>query len=495
MNQLKRLCGLMAPVLLIGIFWGCGPSDARPNFLLISIDTVRADHLGCYGNQMWDQSPTPQMDKIAKEGVVFERCIAPRGQTHPSIASMLTGKYPIAHSLRENGQWLKETHSSFIQYLSFKGYRTAGFASNLYKEMNPLTHSAQANWWTRGLDDFDDGYNGDFKGETDPNRVEDQWTWDERVEKKTLDWIKAFDSHKPFFLWTHFYDPHKPYIPHPSCPDFYPEYEGPLKTPLGEKDGKQVDNVAALIDPKTRAGQPLSKEDYKKVMALYDASIYGADLRVGRIMEALKQKGLLENTWVFITSDHGEELGDHNHYYYHGASIYDAVLHVPLIVMGPLAKKGLRVKGEIQNIDMAPTILELASFGALPAGMEGESLVPALVGEKDGVTRKYAVGEWMHLIYSLSDGQVKYIHNPKGICPKKPPFMKEGYFKYDTQELYFLDQDPKEQNNVIQDHQDMAEKFAKLLKQWKNLEGHKPNEFSQTQTGINDVLKRLGYGR
>ena len=488
---------LLLGTLALAVFLttgGCSGGGDRPNILLITIDTLRADHLGCYGYDRWDQSPSPVLDDLASRGVLFERCLAPRGQTHPSIATMLTGKYPITHILRENGQWLDPRHTSFVQLLKMRGYRTAGFAANLYKEQNPLERGSDPNWWTRGFEAYDDGYGGNYLGETKLADIEDQWTWDERVEKRTLEWIEGLDAgdDKPFFAWTHFYDPHKPYHRHPSCPDFYPDYEGPLEPQVGRVGGKRIDRVAALIDPATRDGRPLDPKDYDKVMALYDASIWGADQRVGRILEALKKKGLAENTWVVITADHGDELGDHNHYYYHGASIYNAVLHIPLIVAGPLPEGGRKLDALVQNVDLAPTLLDLA--GAPPlAGAEGETLVPLIFGQRDRIDREFAVAEWINLIYAYTDGTYKYIYNPKGICPKKPPFIKKGYFDYDLNELYHLETDPREQNNIFKDHQELSLDLRKKLGNWINRPGHHPEADGKISNTQRDVISGLGY--
>jgi len=480
--------------LVASVITGC--DDPKPNIIIISIDTLRADHLGCYGNTMWDISPSPNIDKIAEQGIVFENFFATRGQTSPSIASMLTGKYPVSHHLRDNGQVLTQEHLSFITLLhDNRGYDTAGFASNLYKELNPYDRAgSKPNWWTRGLNAYGDGYNNNFKGEVRPGVVEDQWTWDERVEKQTANWIRNYDPNddKPFFLWTHFYDPHKPYHPHPSCPDFYPEYAGPLKPCV---DGGS-DKITPFINEFTRSNKPMSASDHKKVMALYDASIYGVDMRIGRLMEQLKRKGMLDNTWIFITADHGDELGDHNNYYYHGASIYNSVLKIPLVVKGPEGeyKPNSRSRALVQNVDIAPTILKLAGAEP-PAGNEGCSLIGLISGEASKIEREFAVFEWQSYIYSYTDGVHKYIFNPEWVWVQKPPYFKNNTaFKYEIDELYNLKTDPHEKINIFSSEEGEALRMRKMLLWWLDQPGHdRFGEHSKIYDPSMKAFEQLGY--
>ncbi|MFH1998965.1 MAG: sulfatase [Planctomycetota bacterium] len=493
----NRYILLLAGMLLISA--GCDgskPEPDHPNFLLLSIDTVRADHLGCYGNERWSTSPSPNIDRLAAQGVLFENYYAPRGQTHPSLASMLTGKYPITHTLRENGFILPTRHLTLIQMLKKQGYRTAAFASNLPDRDNPENPQSHPAWWTRGCDSFDDGYGDNFEAETKLAAIEDQYRWDQRIEDHLMNWIKEFKTEvgSPFFLWAHFYDPHKPYIPPESSPDLYPDYKGPLEKLISENEGKPVDNVTALINNATRQSRPLTDEDRKKVMALYDASVYGVDARFDRILSALHEKGMLKNTWIIITSDHGEELGDHQNYYFHGASIYDAVLKIPLIIVGPEAKAGKRITNLVQNVDLAPSLLYLAGYNPLP-GMEGYSFADLLRGKADRTERNFVVAEWQDLIYSWSDGEYKYILNPLGACPVKPPFARvNSAFEYDTEELYNIKKDPGEQVNILTGNEGVAQSLRKELEQWIRQDQHqKSMQTSISAEGSMEAMQALGY--
>ena len=487
----------VSATILVAALTGCGDTST-PNIVLFTIDTLRADRLGCYGNDMWDESPSPTIDRLASEGVLFEQCYTPRGQTYPSIASMLTGKYPIAHAVRENGEWLPEKHTSFIQHLDMKRYATAGYVSNLTKEQNPFNPSgSEPNWWTRGLNEYGDGYGGNFAAETKMAPIENQWAWDERTEKQAIEWIERFDAGagEPFFLWAHFYDPHKPYLPHSSCPDYYPEYEGPLEPETAvDMTGKPVDRVSEYINEATREGRPLSKADHKKVLALYDASLFGVDQRLDRILSNLEKKGMLENTWILFTTDHGEEMGDHNCYYYHGASIYNSVLRLPLIVTGPGVSTPRRIRCAVQNVDISPTILELAG-SRVPSETGGVSLLDVIHGKKDEIGRDFVVAEWQHWIYSISEGGYKYIWNPRGALPVKPPYIKSGgHFEYGWEELYRVDADPGEKENIRKGNDETVRSLGKKLQRWLTQDGHDPEgKRSKATKESNEAMRALGY--
>jgi arylsulfatase len=477
---------------------GCGRKPL-PNIVLFSIDTVRADHLGCYGNEMWETSPSPFMDQLASRGVLFEQCIATRGQTHPSLASMLTGKYPITHTLRENGHILPGNHKTFVQLLKEKGYDTAGFVSNIPKVENPTqAEDSPPNWWVRGFDRFDDGFGANYElyPKMERRKWEDQWAWDNRVEELATRWVRDHEpgEEKPFFLWTHFYDPHKPYLPHESSPDFQPDYKGILKPRITYDNGVPADRVTSFINEATRLNASMKEPEHRQVLSLYDSSLFGVDARFNRLLEELHKKKMLENTWIIITSDHGEELGDHNNYYFHGASIYDAVLRIPVIVTGPGVPQGKRVKSMVQNLDIASTVLELADIDQ-PEDMESHSLIPVILEDTDRFDRDFAVAEWQDLIYSYSDGVYKYIFNPEGACPVKPPYIKSGgFFNYERQELYHVQSDPDEKNNIITNHQDVVQDLRKKLVKWIREEGHSTNwNASQRSEGANQSLQALGY--
>jgi arylsulfatase A-like enzyme len=424
----------------------CGESAPRLNVLLISIDTLRADRLGCYGNAEWGTTPSPRIDALAAQGVVLEAEYAVRGQTHPSLSSMITGKYPITTGLRENGLQLLPHHATMLQRLAAAGWRTGAFIANF-----GLDDEGDA-WIFRGADVKADGYRGGFRAETGPREGRFQTQWDDRVEASALDFLAQQHGETPFAAWVHFYDVHRPYNP-PQGFDLYGRYDGApaaLAAP-GPDDGVAVDDHVEAI---TLGDRPVPDAELRRIRGLYDGAVTEADARVGRLLEALDKSGLAANTLVILTADHGEELHDHNRYFYHGNSVYSGVLRLPCIVRGPGLPAARRTAALAQNVDLLPTVLEL--LGLPPAAdVEGKSLAPLLRGQTEISPRRFAFIEWQDIVYAVTDGRWKYIHNPQHAHLLKEPFApKQGQhatrgFELDCFEAYDLSTDPREQHDLL----------------------------------------------
>ncbi len=293
---------------------------ARPprNVLLITIDTLRADRLGCYGS---DKGLTPALDAFAGDATSFSTAYTPVPLTAPSHATILTGRYPISHGLRNNGGEALSTEETLVsEILHERGFRTAAIVSS-------LVLSSQF-----GLDQgFDLYYEEGIKGTA---HGEGLW-FDQRPADKTVDralgWLKAEADH-PFFLWVHLFDPHDPYDPPP-----------PYK--------------------KTYAAAP------------YNGEVAFTDAQVGRLLGAFRAMGLYDDSIIIVVSDHGESLGEHGEIY-HAIFLYDATTRVPLIIRVPGGRRGRTITDLASTIDIAPTILEALRIPA-PPGMQGVSLLQA----------------------------------------------------------------------------------------------------------------------
>ncbi len=314
-----RRCGA---ALLPGIFLLLAACDRQlrvpRNVLLITIDTLRADRLGCLGS---DRGLTPHLDSLAAEGAVFSNAWTPVPLTAPSHASMLTGRYPITAGLRNNGVEVLSAQELLLpEILRERGFQTAGIVSALVLAS------------TFGLNQgFDLYYEEDISG---GERGRGLW-YDQRPADKTIDrtlaWLRASVG-RPFFLWVHLFDPHDPYDP----PSPYKE---------------------------------------KFAQALYDGEIAFADAQVGRLLEALREMSLDDSTLIIAAGDHGESLGDHGESF-HGIFIYNATMRVPLIVRAPGGRRGVRVDDPASTLDITPTVL--ASLGIqVPTTMQGVSLLDA----------------------------------------------------------------------------------------------------------------------
>lgn len=441
--------GLLALATLVACGETSGGGTGTPsdrNFVLLSIDTLRADRLGAYGNDDWaPRTPSPAMDAFAAGGVLFETTYAARGQTHPSIATLLTGKYPVTNGVGENGQSLDARHTTLFERLQSAGYQTGVFIANFEVE-----HPVEG-WVARGADVRGDGFEGRRNIEA---RMESRFQsqWDDRVEAAASRYLDEVDASRPFALWAHFYDAHKPYNPQAEDITRFGAADG-VPTPLvapGPDSGMDLERHLSLI---TLGQRPIPALELQRILGLYDAGVTGVDRRIARLLGRLEDMGELASTYVFITSDHGEELFDHNRYFFHGSSIYNGTVRVPLMVAGPDLPKGRRVSAHVQLLDVAPTVLDLLGLPSDPE-IEGRSLVPLLRGETEEPPAPYAFMEWQDLVWAVSDGKHKLIFNPQGTRPRKAPFhmLPEGQgFQIACLEGYDLRTDPGETENLLAD--------------------------------------------
>ena len=276
----------------------------RPNVILITIDTLRADHVGCYGDK---QVQTPTLDGLAHDGVLFERAISQVPLTWPSHAVILTGTYPFQNGVQDfTGQPLEPQFRSVAQAFKQEGYATGAVVSAFVLDRS---------WGlARGFDFYDDAFSARTFQQRDIGLVDRRA--DESVSH-ALSWLKG-TSRRPFFLWLHLYDPHSP-------------YDAPA--PYGA--------------------------EYREHP--YDGEIAYADHELGRLIAWLKANQLYDRTAIAVLSDHGESLGEHGEKE-HGFFIYDSTIHIPLIVKPPVGsgiQRG-RVDRPVETTDVAPTLLKLA---------------------------------------------------------------------------------------------------------------------------------------
>ena len=292
--------------------------------VVITIDTIRADRLSAYG---FGSASQPALDRLAREGVVFEQAISVAPLTLPAHTSLFTGLFPPGHEVRDNVS--PPAHAGLVtlaELLREQGYRTGAFTGSTvlaadrglaqgFERYTDSERSARRSDWQRGLQRRADA-----------------------VVADAIDWLDA-DAGSRFFLWTHFYDPHRPYDP----PEPY---------------------RSEYVDP-------------------YLGEIAFVDSQVARLLEALDRRGRLASTFVVVAGDHGESLGDHGERD-HGIFVYDAVLRVPLIIAGP-GLAPARVATTVRLVDVMPTVLDLVGR-PIPA-MDGISLVDLMRGRPRGPGR------------------------------------------------------------------------------------------------------------
>jgi arylsulfatase A-like enzyme len=336
---------------------GCRPREqaTRPSIVLLVVDTLRADHLGAYG---YARPTSPRIDALAARGAVFERALAPSSWTVPSVASLLTGEIPSRHGAgakRSGGDFVRHEGRKVFQVpdpglsllaeeLRGAGYATAAVVANPF--LSPALEL------DRGFDHY--VYLGDA-----PRAP--------AVLEEGLRWLDATET-RPVFLYLHFFDPHMPYE---AGPELAGRFTGPLDTPFALP-------VERVRDLRSRAGS-MSEAERAFVVAAYDEEIAFVDREIGRLLDALDERGLLAGSLVVVTSDHGEELFDHGGFE-HGHTLYQELLHVPLVLAGPSIAPQ-RLEQPVSLVDLAPTLRERAGLAAGPPG-PGVSLWPLLRGEE-----------------------------------------------------------------------------------------------------------------
>lgn len=323
-----------ALLLLIALpLCACGGPN-RASLLLVTFDTVRADHLSTYG---YTRATSPNVDRLAERGAVFEDVVAVAPETQPACAALLTGQWPAALDIHGNAEPLDREVGTLATHLAEHGYDTAAFVSGL-----PLV--ARLSGLERGFARYDDAL-PDPRGPT-PGVQRSA----EKTTRAVLDWLRTRDAERPFFAWVHFYDAHGDYRPiEPQHGRFTPDAPGP-----------RIER--ARIPRYQRLGDETDASVY---VARYDEEILRVDAALGRILETLDELGLADRTLVALTADHGESLTEHEYYFDHGNELYAPSLHVPFVVAGPGAPPpGTRDDRPANTTDMAPSLL--AWLGAPP---------------------------------------------------------------------------------------------------------------------------------
>jgi arylsulfatase A-like enzyme/Tfp pilus assembly protein PilF len=349
----KRLfLPLLSLLFLAPALKGAEPNRS-PNVLLITVDTLRADHLGCYG---YRQIKTPNIDDLARAGVRFNRAFAQVPLTLPSHVVILSGTYPMYNQVRDfTGVGLPENVGIISQAFQRQGFTTAAFVSAFVLD---------GTWWglRKGFDVYDDRFDPKQYETRNPGNI--QRRGDETVDK-FLAWF-AHRPSKPFFAWIHLYDPHSPYEP----PEPYrSQYSGHL----------------------------------------YDGEIAFDDAQLGRVFKALQEAKIYDKTIVAFVSDHGESLGEHGEGE-HGFFLYNSTIHVPLIIKPATQQPGRSIDSVASTVDVAPTLLQLAGVDdTLTRQFQGRSLAGAVSGRSSAGENRVAYAETLYPQNSFGWSSLKAI--------------------------------------------------------------------------------------
>ena len=469
----------------IGRFEGQPP----PNLLVILVDTLRADRLGCYG---YHRPTSPVIDALAARGTRFDAAYAHASWTRPSVASLMTSLYPSSHDIQNDLDALPASLPTLAQVMKARGFHTAGFSAN--PQISPtygfdrgfdvfgdsgshllrrtaigmLEHRAKRTLRMRLLPALASGREG---AAPPPSKVKDpEHSGAAALNRQAFRWLDGYDGAEPFFLYVHYIDPHTPYAPPEDL--------------LNEGGQPPVSLPATFID---KDAPPYPLAEYAKapdpvlegLSRLYDAEVRFVDREIGRLLERLEARGLLENTYVVLTADHGEELYDHKQWL-HGQSLFDELVRVPLVIAGPGVAR--QVVGEpVELVDLLPTAAGWCG-AELAFNKHGRDLGLVLGGGGADPERViYSERQGTYAIHAVRRGSHKLIRitAPEGVT----------WLEFD------LSEDPGELRNLAAAQEPDAE-LRGLLDQAVVVAGAYLGERSgKVEAGgaVADALRELGY--
>lgn len=465
----KKLLFLLLLNFLITFSTGCSPEvNQPPNIILIVLDTVRKDHVSCYGSK---RETTPHIDRLAGQGVLFTNAISTASWTLPSHASMFTGLYPSTHKATfakahiedvtalTKVNFLDEKFTTLAEVLKDHGYSTGGFVAAA---------------WCRavfGLGQGFDVYSDDYRSPGGRTARE--------INDDAFEWLKN-QKKGPFFLFINYFDAHSPFDP--------PQ---PFKT-LYQDDPKSMDGyiqenktIRYVIKNKTKLPDALKE----RILALYDGEINYVDSEIGRLAAFLKSLKVYDNSVIIITSDHGESFGEH-YLMDHGRALYEELIHVPLIIIGPNIPMGVRRDFLVQNVDFMPTILELLKI-QVPPSCQGKSFLKAMLSPDASEPRNAAFSEASAERNWIKDYGESFNRDQKSIRTTEWKLLRSSNGE---KELYQLNTDHEELWNLSEDKPEEVSKLMEELSQWeRTVYSDKPESQKEIGGETQKQLRSLGY--
>jgi arylsulfatase A-like enzyme len=418
-------------------------SGTALNVVLVSIDTLRPDHLSCYG---YDRTTSPTIDRLAREGVLFENAFSSSPWTLPAHLALLTGLPDLVHGVLTEAERLDDKRVTLAEMMKEKGYKTCGVFTGPF--LLPL-------WgFSQGFDFYLDAtlYDKKLEGADMLLASEKGRTTPGAMEK--VEFLLDREAKKPFFLFLHLFDVHPDLDPPPPYDTMFdPDYTG------------SVNGIDIMNNPAVH--KDMARRDLDHLLALYDGEIRFVDERgISRLLTILEERHLIDRTLIVITSDHGEEFFEHG-VFGHRQNLYDTTLRIPLIIWCPKRiPAGLVVKNQVRIIDIMPTILDLLGLSRSPEAI-GESLASLFKpGKAEEKVRPVfsQVKSWKRYLESLRLGQYKVIYD------------------YKSEEKTFIDlaRDPAEESPVTDTSR---QDFKKAL-----------DEFYSVRFNLTGYAKTLAWG-
>lgn len=402
--------------------------------IYLDIDTLRRDRLGCYG---YPHQITPNLDRLASEGIVFKNVFAANTPCMPARASVLTGKFGISNGVETHGPRSLSVNCaprSMLPYvLSLSGIYTAAISS---------FGRHPAPWFFNG-----------WREVIDPSLIDNthfQAVLAERINEAALAWI-ARNKEKDFFLYLHYWDPHLPM----NAPEEYIRRIG-YQPDTSHITDEEIQNLAA--SDKYRGGRHAriaNREKLAKLLAQYEAEILYVDAQAGEIIDYLKKIGIYEETLLIVSSDHGEQFGEACMYQEHG-TVHDSCIRIPLMIKTPdMEMRAKEIDSFVYSLDIAPTICEFFGVQASP-GWHGQSLM-SLLAEEKGRLRDYVVCD--HGLYTCQ----------RAVRERKWKLVityHPGIWDFPEIQLFDLENDPYEKVNVAGDFKDQVKRLRACEKEW-----------------------------
>ena len=462
------------------------PDLSRPNVILISMDTVRADHLSIYG---YVGNTTPRLKELSQEASLYTNAIAPGDTTISTMASVFTGLYARKHGAHNDvpdypwGRPLADKFQTLSEILSKKGYFTMSIVANY----GYISHHFGLD---RGFQYHDQRAPVPFLGGTkfyslrnlirniltcfaSPSDFDQRYLRAQDINREVFTLLqKVKEKDIPFFLFVNYMDAHDPYIPPPPFDNLFP----------GKNKHFDLDRYHKLVTEVLKLERKVTGGEYRHLVSQYDGGIAYIDFCIGKLIARLKKLGLYENCLIIIMSDHGEAFGERD-LINHGVSVYQDQIHVPLIIKYPNIRENVVVNETVSLCDLMPTILDVLGF-EMPGKVDGESILKLeLSKSREVVSESFPEGGMadMHIKFrrierALFSGPLKFVNSTAG-----------------KREVYDLSRDLNEKENLYNGKDSLSKELEARLNQWLKDTKEESSSTIQLGKGAIDRLKSLGY--
>ncbi len=462
----RRRAALLLAAALLAALVGCRPPvrGSGLNVLLITFETTRADHLSGYG---YERETTPNLDALAGQGTLFERALSVSPRTNPSLASLMTSRYPHEHGVRNLLLPLEPDNHTLAELLRDAGYTTGAVQTH--------PRLVASSGFEQGFATYEDDYR---RHPLAPQACAVATRWIERQAQ----------GDRPWFMWLHLMDPHWTYDPPP-----------PWRSVFAPDDPRPARLYRDLVERRIEIGSvvfenTMAPDEVAAFVNLYDAEIRYTDEAVGQLLWHLERIGVRDRTLIVISADHGESLGEHGYFFEHGDFGTEPEIHVPLIIAGPdELPRGKRVPQTVSSVDVAPTILDLLGLSS-EGRFRGASLMP-LVEDGDHAEDRECFGETGKRFHEQN------VRREVEGAAGKWRWLRQGRFKLThaprasgtvERRLYDLVADPGETRDVAEAHPEVLASFRERLDAWIAEDPGDLRDY-HISAETEEILRSLGY--